>query len=131
MIGDGLKLTAKPVDVWLDAGLPETVLSTNAALLESGADVSDIYEPGNGVKIVPPVYIHPSAEVTASVIGPNTSIGPGCRVSYSKIENSVAEEGAVIETSQLRDSLIGARAQVTGARGKLDIGDDTVVEDCG
>jgi glucose-1-phosphate thymidylyltransferase len=130
MIEKGLNLVHKPVDIWLDAGLPDTVLSTNAFLLDNGADVSDIYEPGNGVKIVPPVYIHPEAEVTASVIGPYTSIGPGCVVSYSKIENSVVEAGAKVETSQLRDSLIGERAQVSGARGKLYIGDDSIVEDC-
>jgi glucose-1-phosphate thymidylyltransferase len=130
MIENGLNLVHKPVDIWLDAGLPDTVLSTNAFLLDNGADVSDIYEPGNGVKIVPPVYIHPEAEVTASVIGPYTSIGPGCVVSYSKIENSVVEAGAKVETSQLRDSLIGERAQVSGARGKLYIGDDSIVEDC-
>lgn len=129
MIGNGLKLTAKPVDVWLDAGLPETVLETNVYLLDNGADTSDTFEPGNGVKIVPPVYIHPSAEVTASVIGPYTSIGAGCVVSYSKIENSVVEAGAKVETSQLRDSLIGERAQVSGARGRLYVGDDSVVED--
>ena len=130
MIDNGLKLSPKEVDVWLDAGLPETVLETNSYLLSNGTAVDQASWLNNGVKLIPPVYIHPDAEVTASVIGPNTSIGVGCRVSYSKIENSVIEAGALIETSQLRDSLIGERSQVIGARGKLNLADDSTFEAC-
>ncbi|MBN2045336.1 MAG: 2-C-methyl-D-erythritol 4-phosphate cytidylyltransferase [Anaerolineales bacterium] len=129
MMQDGLKLQPKPVKVWLDAGLPETVLETNRYLLEH-SNMGNTPEYNNGVKIIPPVYIHPEAEITASVIGPHTSIGAGCQISYSKIQNSVVEADTAIETSQLRDSLIGARVRLIGARGKLDIGDDGVVEAC-
>jgi glucose-1-phosphate thymidylyltransferase len=130
MIDKGLKLVPKEVDVWLDAGVPGTVLDSNCYLLAGESVAEEGIKLNNGVKIVPPVYIHPDAEVTASVIGPNTTIGPGCQVSYSKIENSIVEAGAVIETSQLRDSLIGERARVIGARGKLDLADDSSVETC-
>ena len=128
MIDKGLKLEPKEVDVWLDAGVPEAVLETNRYLLASGSRVGKVDNLNNGVKIVPPVFIHPNAEVTSSVIGPNTIIGPGCQVSYSKIENSIVEAGAQIEISQLRDSLIGERCRVIGARGKLDLADDSTVE---
>jgi glucose-1-phosphate thymidylyltransferase len=130
MIQDELKLEAKPVDVWLDAGLLDTVLESNRYLLERDKESNPLPKQNNGVKVVPPVFIHPEAEVTASVIGPYTSIGAGCKISYSKIENSVVEEDATIEISQLRDSLIGARSQVIGARGQLDIGDDSTVKAC-
>lgn len=130
MIDKGLKLEPKEVDVWLDAGVPETVLETNRYLLANGKNGDEPVKINNGVKIVPPVFIHPDAEVTASVIGPNTTIGPDCQVSYSKIENSIVEAGAFIETSQLRDSLIGERARVIGARGKLDLADDSTFEAC-
>ena len=130
MMKKGLKLTPKSVDVWLDAGLPDTVLETNRFLLVHGNAGSGELDLNNGVKIVPPVYIHPDAVIRASVIGPHTSVGAGCQISYSKVENSVVEASAIIETSQLRDSLIGARSRVVGARGKLDIGDDSVVESC-
>ena len=130
MIDKGLKLEPKEVDVWLDAGVPETVLETNRYLLSNGGSVDQADKLNNGVKIVPPVFIHPDAEVTASVIGPNTTIGPGCKVSYSKIENSIVEAGAQIEISQLHDSLIGERCRVIGARGKIDLADDSTVEDC-
>ncbi len=128
MIDKGLKLVPKEVDIWLDAGVPETVLETNRFLLANDNRGGQAVNLNNGVKIVPPVFIHPNAEVTASVIGPNTIIGPGCQVSYSKIENSIVEAGAQIEISQLRDSLIGERCRVIGARGKLDLADDSTVE---
>lgn len=130
MIDKGLKLAPKEVEIWLDAGVPETVLETNRFLLANDNKVGQAVNLNNGVKILPPVYIHPDAEVTASVIGPNTIIGPGCQVSYSKIENSIVEAGAQIEISQLRDSLIGERCRVIGASGKLDLADDSTVEDC-
>lgn len=130
MIDKGLKLATKEVDVWLDAGVPETVLETNRYLLASDTGEEQAIRLNNGVKIVPPVFIHPDAEVAASVIGPHTIIGAGCQISYSKIENSIVEAGALIETSQLRDSLIGERSRVIGARGKLDLADDSTVEAC-
>lgn len=130
MIEGGLKLTPKPVDVWLDAGLPDTVLETNRYLLAARPEEEGSQTGNNGVKIIPPVFIAPNAEVTASVIGPNVSIGPGCQVSYSKIENSILEAGAVVETSQLHGSLIGERSVVIGGRGRVDLGDDCLLESC-
>ncbi len=130
MIESGLKLTTKPVDVWLDAGLPDTVLETNRHLLAARLEEDGSQMRNNGVKVIPPVFIDPSADVTASVIGPNVTIGPGCQVSYSKIEDSILEAGAVVETSQLHASLIGERSVVIGGRGRLDLGDDCLVESC-
>ena len=128
MMEKGLKLQPKPVDIWLDAGLPETVLSTNRFLLENSTGTETTVKLSKGVKIVPPVFIHPDAEITASVIGPYASIGSGCKISDSKVENSVIEEDSAIQTSHLRDSLVGARVQINGARGKLIIGDDSTFE---
>jgi glucose-1-phosphate thymidylyltransferase len=129
MMEEGLDLQPKPVEVWLDAGLPDTVLEANRYLLEHGG-MNTAPEFNSGVKVIPPVYIHPDAKITASVIGPYASIGAGCQISYSKIENSVVEADATVETSQLRESLIGTRAKVVGARGKVDLSDDSTVEAC-
>ncbi len=128
MMEKGLKLQAKAVDVWLDAGLPETVLSTNRFLLENSAGFENVPQVGDDVEIVPPVYVHPDAKITASVIGPYASIAAGCKVSDSKIENSVIEENTTIQASQLQESLIGARVQINGAHGSLIIGDDSRFE---
>jgi glucose-1-phosphate thymidylyltransferase len=128
MLKDGLRLRARPVDVWLDAGLPETVLETNRHLLERGGGNSAEGPQRPGVEIVPPVYIHPEAHIASSRIGPHVSIGAGCRVEDSAISNSVLEAGAAVRNARLTGSLIGARAVVDGVDGIMNVGDDSVVK---
>jgi glucose-1-phosphate thymidylyltransferase len=118
----------KPVDVWLDAGLPETVLSTNHYLLANGRGNHAALPAMDGVTIHLPVYIHPSAEVSGSTIGPNVSIGAGCKISGCTLKDAVIEDGAEVRDSELHQSLIGERAVVVSARGSLDIGDDSIVD---
>lgn len=128
MLEEGLKLRPETVGVWLDAGLPETVLESNRYLLEHGQDDTAEAALRMDAEIHPPVYIHPSAHVEGAVLGPHVSIGAGCHVHGSTIKDSVLEPGAQVSASQLEGSLIGARAQVRGVRGTLNIGDDCVVE---
>ena len=127
MQSEGLRLRAETVNIWLDAGLPETVLETNRYLLAHGHDDTAVATLRKDAQIHAPVYIHPSAQVQGAVIGPHVSIGPDCQVHNSSIKNSVLEPGAQVQDSQLEGSLIGERAQVTGFHGTLNIGDDAVV----
>ncbi len=71
----GLKMRTEKVDIWLDTGTPEALLETNRYLLEHGYDNSQEAAKREGVVIIPPVNIHPSAQIQASVIGPNVSLG--------------------------------------------------------
>ncbi len=128
MLERGLRMRTEPVEVWLDAGKPETTLETNAWLLENGRanhlEGSDL----DGVKIVPPVYMPPDCRVEGSILGPNVSIGAGVRVRGSHIRNSIVEGGARIEGADLHDSLVGRRSTITGAHGTIHIGDDGLIE---
>lgn len=127
MVQQGLKLTPKPVEVWLDAGVPETVLETNRYLLAHGSGNADPDFPQPDVKIIPPVYIHPTAKLTNAKIGPNVSIGPNVRVVDSRIKNTIIEVDADVRACKLKRSLIGARAHISGLKGALVIGDDASV----
>lgn len=131
MLEEGLKLYPKVVDVWLDAGLPETVLSTNRYLLDNGRDNTAEVSEQKGVRIHPPVYIHPTAEIADSEIGPHVSIGPKCVVTGSKIKNTILDRGTQVIDSELSDSLIGACAKITGVRGIIIVGDDSKVNGSG
>jgi glucose-1-phosphate thymidylyltransferase len=131
MLENGLKLFPKVVDVWLDAGLPETVLSTNQYLLDNGRDNTAKVGEREGVRIHPPVYIHPSAEIANSEIGPHVSIGPGCVVTGSRITDSVLDIGAHVVDSDLSASLIGACAKIKGVKGIINVGDDSEVRGSG
>jgi glucose-1-phosphate thymidylyltransferase len=128
MLQGGLKLLPKRVDTWLDAGLPSTVLETNRYLLAHGRGNSATLPMMEAVTVNPPVYIHPRAQISESTIGPNVSIGEGCKISNSTIADAVIEEQAKISGCELEKALIGARAVVSGASGSLDIGDDCLAD---
>jgi glucose-1-phosphate thymidylyltransferase len=128
MLEKGLRLRPAEVDVWLDAGVPATVLETNRHLLQEGHGNSAEAAKRPGVEIKAPVYIHPSAKVEDSTIGPNVSVGANCVVKGSQIENSLLEAEAQVLDSQLHASLLGKRSQVAKYQGSLNIGDDSQVE---
>lgn len=124
MLERGLKMRTQKVDVWLDAGAPDTLLETNHYLLSHGHDYYNGEKSRNSV-IIPPVFIHPTAEVVESVIGPFTSIGAGCFVENSIIRNSILEDGAQVHGAILADSLIGRKACIQRRPGTINAGDHT------
>jgi len=127
MLEDGLHMRTQPVDVWLDAGVPATMLETNAYLLEHGrGNSAAALRPG--VTLIPPVYIHPSAQISRAVIGPHVSIGAGCRIEDAVVRNSIVEAGAHIQDALVRDSLIGRHARLQGAYRRVVAGDNSQLE---
>lgn len=123
MIDRGARIGVPRVKGWYDCGKPETVLATNRHLLRSGRARRPA-DPGD-TKIVDPVRIEDDVELCGSVIGPNVSVGRGARIVRTTLSNCIVGSDVVIEDSVLTDSLIGARAQVNGLRGRLLLGDDS------
>jgi glucose-1-phosphate thymidylyltransferase len=123
----GLKMRTEKVDIWLDAGTPEALLETNRYLLDNGKDNSNEALTRKDVVLIPPVFVHPTAEVENSVIGPYASIGSAARISRSIISNSILEDGAQVRDVILESSLIGRKAQITRRAGVINAGDHTVV----
>ncbi len=128
MIRKGARMRVQPVEVWLDAGKPDALLETNRYLLEHGRDNSPDALRREGITVIPPVYIHPEAEVSASVIGPHASIGKGATIQNAIIRNAIVEQGACISNMILESSLIGRQAEVQGRPERLNIGDDSWIE---
>jgi glucose-1-phosphate thymidylyltransferase len=127
MLEHGLKMRVEKVDVWLDAGTPEALLETNHYLLDHGhANHQDIQEQEDAV-IIPPVFIHPTAKILHSVIGPYVSIGAECYVESSIIRNSIIEDDAQVKGAILENSLIGRKAQIQRRPGEVNAGDQTVL----
>jgi glucose-1-phosphate thymidylyltransferase len=127
MLEKGLKMRTQLVDVWLDAGTADTVLETNRYLLDHSRDNSSEISVKPGVVINAPVYIHPTAEIENSIIGPYVSIGAGCRVSTSIIRNSILEEEAYASGAILENSLVGRKACIERRPGVVNAGDQTEV----
>jgi glucose-1-phosphate thymidylyltransferase len=124
---DDCRMRTEKVHTWLDAGTFDAMLSTNRYLLEHGHDNSEKAGQRMGVCVIPPVFIHPEAEVEASVIGPYTTVEAGCRVINCQLSNSIIEKGSRLENLILNDSLIGQRAVLQGTSLSINIGDDTEV----
>lgn len=125
LLEKGAKMHIQPVETWLDAGTGDSVLETNRYLLEHGRDNSTQMTPRPDSVIIPPVYIHPEAEIHASVIGPHVSLSAGCLVSNSIIKNSILEEGAQVIDSVLEGSLLGRDVNVRGQPIRLNLGDQS------
>jgi glucose-1-phosphate thymidylyltransferase len=128
MIDHGAKMRTNAVDVWLDTGTIEATLETNTYMLEHGRDNSQEAALRQGVTIVPPVFIHPSAKVVGSVIGPHASISSDCEVSGCIIRNSILDDGAEVTDSVLDGSFIGRQAKVEGRPRTINIGDNSSVQ---
>jgi glucose-1-phosphate thymidylyltransferase len=127
MIDDGAVFRTQDVDVWLDCGKPETVLETNRYALEHWRDNSAASR-RDGVSIVPPVYIDPTATVERSVIGPYTAISKNAVVHGCVLTNSIVDNDARIENMIIADSLIGKGAVVTRRPSTVNLGEETSAE---
>lgn len=129
MIEKGALVRTEIVDTWLDTGTINATLETNAALLNRMNKEPD---ERSTVKVLPPVFIHPAAEISEAVIGPNVSVGPNCKISQAVIQDSIIEAGTQITRAALTHSFIGRNCIVEGQSNKeeaasLNIGDNSEV----
>ncbi|HSV85363.1 MAG TPA: sugar phosphate nucleotidyltransferase [Levilinea sp.] len=124
LLEQGEKFRTRRIDTWLDAGTPESLLETNRYLLENGYDNTRLCNGGSGCAIVPPVYVHESARIENSVIGPYVSIGKDCHVIDAIVRNSVIEESCTIERMILEDSLLGQDVHLKGQPSRFNIGNN-------
>ncbi|MBI5354586.1 MAG: nucleotidyltransferase [Chloroflexi bacterium] len=121
MIEGGAKVRTNKISTWLDTGTIEATLDTNKKMLgglkveRSESSTLQTFKLAN-VKIVEPVSIHPTAEISNSTIGPYASIGANCKIDNSQIAESIVEADCEIKDAALSRSLIGRQAKVK-ARG--------------
>lgn len=131
MLERGLKMCAQEVPVWVDTGTIDATLETNRYLLEHGRENAANHF-GEDVRIIRPVFIHESAEISDSVIGPYASIGAGCKITKARVENSILESGVMVDAVALKGSFIGCQATVRGHTADdppmtLNVGDNSSV----
>jgi glucose-1-phosphate thymidylyltransferase len=77
--------------------------------------------------VIPPIFVHPTAKVSHSIIGPHVSIGAGCSVENSILRESILEDEALVDGAILESSLIGRRAQIHRRAATINAGDQTTV----
>ncbi|MAT95683.1 MAG: nucleotidyltransferase [Anaerolineaceae bacterium] len=130
MLEQGAVIKAKPTIFWLDAGKPDYMLSSNQKLLSLGYGTQDAIERSyaEDFTVVPPVFIHETAVIDQSVIGPFASIEAGAVVKSSIVRNSIIDAGAHIGNCILDEALVGENARLTGQPKAMFVGDDSSVE---
>jgi glucose-1-phosphate thymidylyltransferase len=124
LVDGGAHFAINRVETWMDAGIPEALLETNRYLLEHGHDNSaQAVRPG--VAIIPPVFIHPSAVIVNSVVGPHVSLGEGCVLKEVVVHNSIFDEGAHVIHMVVEGSLLGRNVEIQGQSMRLNLGDQS------
>ncbi|HUI09938.1 MAG TPA: sugar phosphate nucleotidyltransferase [Bacteroidota bacterium] len=118
MIERGEPMVPFMVEGWYDCGKPETLLSTNRALLEKHSTSRTL----PGVVVNHPVYIAPTAVLVNCIIGPNTSVGDGAEISDAVIRNSIISENARVHGALLENSIVGNGSVLTGSYRKINVG---------
>ena len=104
MIQGGCKFRTAPVDKWLDCGLVETLLETNAHVLQRTAkSVSQQFE---GSEIVMPCHIGKNVVIKNSKIGPNVSVGDGCVVENSEVSDAILWAGVKVANQKVAGTVI-------------------------
>lgn len=127
MLERGDRIGTQAIRSIVDIGSPGNRLAANRAVLERHAGRLAPPDLGESVAIVPPVYIHPSAVIERSVIGPNATIGRDARIRDVVIADSIIEPGAIVSSCVLRDSIIGENATLEGHIQTLILGDDSKI----
>ena len=143
MVDRGARFNAWMVDVWEDCGTRDSVLQTNRYLLQQVPHRNGEYT-DNSI-VIPPVYIHPSANVVNSIVGPHVHVGANSvvvasligpyvslaeesQVHSSIVKDTIVNEESHIEEATLSWSLIGRDAWVRGTFERLNVGDSSEID---
>ena len=128
MIQNGVIFHSLKVDNWFDCGQKESLLISNAILLQKfGNSVEDTCIQDNTI-IIPPVSIGNGCIIKNSVIGPNVAIGENSTISHALIKDSIIGAYSNLYEIVLNNSLIGSDAEVKGVSRSLNIGDNTAID---
>ena len=132
MMANGKVFKTGSVDEWMDCGNKEVTVETNSRMLgflhQDGAPlVSQSVQLENST-IIPPCYIGEDVVLINATVGPNVSLGKGCRVENATVKNSLIQTNSHIKNASLDNAMIGNHARFDGNFTSVNIGDYSVLE---
>jgi glucose-1-phosphate thymidylyltransferase len=128
MIAGGEKFKSFKVENWFDCGKKETLLQSNAILLQKfGGSISESNKFENTI-FIPPVSIAEGCDIRNSIIGPHVAMGENTIVNYSIVTASIIGSFSKLYDVVLDDSLIGSDTEIRGEKRSLNIGDNTEID---
>ncbi len=125
MIDRGARIKVVEVEGWYDCGQVETLLDTNRHLLETTRE----RDPDGGVRVrvTSPVRVAEGVELDNVEIGPNVTVETGCKISNSKLRDTIMGENNMLDNCDLHDSIIGNNVTLRGVKGSVSVGDHSEV----
>jgi glucose-1-phosphate thymidylyltransferase len=126
MIDHGAKIKVIDVQGWYDAGKLDTLLDTNRVMLERGRARRPA-QLGDGNTIVEPVFIEDGVVLRNSTVGPNVTIGAGSVVDGCTLRDTIIGADVQLSGARLHHSMVGNSAVVRGVNGAVSIGDHSEV----
>jgi len=128
----GLKFVPGKVEEWMDCGNKNVTVETNSRMLSFlHQDGENLVSPSVVLEhstIIPPCYIGEDVILINATVGPNVSLGKGCHVVDSKIQNSLVQNHSHIKNATLDNAMIGSHASFDGNFTSISIGDYSVLE---
>lgn len=129
----GTKFKPGKVSEWLDCGNKPVTVHTNQRVLEfdreRGVDNISHSATINDSVIIPPCFVGENVVISNSVIGPHVSIGSNSKVTNSLIVNSLIQSKTNINSSNLKNSMIGNECKIEGKARDLSVGDYSTVNE--
>ncbi len=128
LIEQGVVFSTCTVSTWYDCGKKETLLETNALLLDKEGYASDYLPEFDNSIIIHPVSIGKGCSISNSIIGPHATIGSNAVIESSIVRDSIIGNYASLREVVMKKSVIGNDTSITGFRHSLNIGDNTEID---
>jgi len=127
MKAKGLAFVPGEVKEWMDCGNKDVTVLTNKKVLEfaklEGENLvsSDVVLENS--EIIQPCYIGKGVTLKNAKIGPFVSLGDGCTVENSIVENSLIQYKTQLKYAKLSNAMIGSNVVFNGKFTSVSIGD--------
>ena len=104
MIQHGCKFRTAPVEKWLDCGLVETLLATNAHVLQRNETSAP--QKFEGSEVIMPCHFGKNVVIKNSKVGPNVSVGDGCVIENSEVSDAILWDCVKVVNQKVADAVI-------------------------
>lgn len=131
MKAKGLKFEPGKVQEWLDCGNKNSTVYTNSRVLQhmhdDGKNMVDATATIENSTIIQPSLIGKNVMIKNAIVGPYASIGEGCVIEKSVVENCIIQSNTKIKHAVINNAMLGSYVVYNGEQKDLSIGDYTTV----
>lgn len=128
----GAKIKPGTVDAWMDCGNKDVTVDTNKRVLHylnGEAELRGQNISLENSEIIEPCFIGDNVVLKNSKVGPGVSVGNNTIIENAEIVNTIIQGDSEVKDIALDNSMIGAKAYVSGKFKSLSVGDFCRLED--